>query len=58
MPGDEEEEEDEEEFEYEEVEVDEDGNEIIATEGSSEGEEEDDLGASYLAPTKMSSTKE
>ena len=58
MPGDEEEEEDEEEFEYEEVEVDEDGNEIIATEGSSEGEEEEDLGASDLAPTKRSSTKE
>ena len=58
MPGDEEEEEDEEEFEYEEVEVDEDGNEIIATEGSSEGEEEEDLDASDLAPTKRSSTKE
>ena len=57
MPGDEEEEEDEEEFEYEEVEVDEDGNEIIAT-GSSEGEEEEDLDASDLAPTKRSSTKE
>ena len=42
MPGDEEDDEDEEEFEYEEVEVDEDGNEIIATEGSSEGEEEED----------------
>ena len=57
MPGDEEEDEDEEEFEYEEVEVDEDGNEIIAT-GSSEGEEEEDLDASDLAPTKRSSTKE
>ena len=57
MPGDEEEEEYEEEFEYEEVEVDEDGNEIIAT-GSSEGEEEEDLDASDLAPTKRSSTKE
>jgi len=55
MPGDEEDEEDE-EFEYEEVEVDEDGNEIIAT--SSEGEEEEDLDASDLAPTKRSSTKE
>jgi len=54
MPGDEEEDEDEEEFEYEEVEVDEDGNEIIAT----EGEEEEDLDASDLAPTKRSSTKE
>lgn len=57
MPGDEEEDEDEEEFEYKEVEVDEDGNEIIAT-GSSEGEEEEDLDASDLAPTKRSSTKE
>ena len=57
MPGDEEDDEDEEEFEYEEVEVDEDGNEIVAT-GSSEGEEEEDLDASDLAPTKRSSTKE
>ena len=57
MPGDEEDDEDEEEVEYEEVEVDEDGNEIVAT-GSSEGEEEEDLDASDLAPTKRSSTKE